>query len=302
MNLIVGGTGVLGRLLVRRLLDMGRPVRVMTREPAKAADLAGAGVDVVAGDLRDRASLVSACRGAETVIAAAHSFLGRGRAASVHVDERGHRDLIDAARAAKPRRFVHLSVHGSGAGFETVPFFAIKRRVEQYLAGSGLEYTIVRATAFMEVHAHMLIGEPVLRGKTVRLIGGGERPRNFVAADDVAQAVVRVLDDSSFAGRIVTIGGAGNPTPLEVVRLYERASGHTAKVSHLPLGAARVIRRVIAPVHPGIAQVIQAAELADTVDQTFDATGVPAQLGFMPVGLEEWVMGRVAGSTRTAVS
>ena len=79
MILIVGPTGILGRETARQLLGAGHHVRALVRTPAKAADLKEAGAEVVQGDLLDRQSLERACQGVESVLAAAHSMLGRGK-------------------------------------------------------------------------------------------------------------------------------------------------------------------------------------------------------------------------------
>jgi uncharacterized protein YbjT (DUF2867 family) len=207
MILIVGGGGVLGSLVVGRLLAAGERVRVMSRTPAIAESLRVAGAEVVQGDLLDRDSLVRACAGADAVVAAAHSMLGRGRHASVHVDGHGHRQLFDVAKAAGVRHIVYTSVYDYGEAYRPVTFFRIKMEVERYLQTSGIDYTILRPTAFMEYHAHVLIGEPVLAGRTVVLFGRGEQPRNFVAADDVAQVVNIALRDRSLAGATIDVAG-----------------------------------------------------------------------------------------------
>lgn len=293
MNLIVGGTGALGSAIARRLLAKGAHVRVMTRTPEQAAGLAADGAEVVRGDLLDRNSLASACQGAEVVVAAAHSIFGRGRAASVHVDGRGHRDLIDAAKSTGVRHFIYTSVYGQGPDFHAVPFFRIKHEVEEHLKASELGYTILRPTAYMESHAHMLIGEPILRkGKTV-LFGRGEQPRNFVAADDVAQFAVLALSDPAMVGQTVEVGGPENLTNMDVVRLYERVSGRKANVTHVPLGVLRVVSRLMRPLHPGLSQVIQAGILADTAGQPFDAKPLQEHFGVQLTRLEDWVSQRV---------
>jgi NADH dehydrogenase len=71
MNLVVGATGVLGGEICRQLRQGGRPVRALTRsttDPLKVEQLKRLGATLVQGDLKDRASLDSACRGAAAVI------------------------------------------------------------------------------------------------------------------------------------------------------------------------------------------------------------------------------------------
>ena len=89
MYLIVGGTGSLGSALARRLLDRGKPVRVMTRRPEDAAELKELGAEVLQGDLLDKASLARANKGATKVVASAHSILGRGKESSSIRPNRG---------------------------------------------------------------------------------------------------------------------------------------------------------------------------------------------------------------------
>lgn len=293
MILIVGGTGSLGSAAAAQALAAGHTVRIMTRSPARADALREVGAEVVQGDLLDRASLERACNGADFVIAAAHSLFGRGRYASIHVDDRGHRHLIEAAGNAGVRRFVYTSVYSYDPAYDAVPFIRIKRHIESVLRSSGIAFTVVRPTAFMDAHAHLLIGVPVMMGRTVMLFGRGERPRNFVAAEDVAVLALRCLDDSALAGATLDIGGPDNPTTMDVVRLYERLSGRTAKVTRIPLAVPRAAHPLLRPLHPGLSQVMQLAILAETTDQTFDAQPLQQRFGLDMTRLEDWVRHRI---------
>ena len=292
MILIVGGSGTLGHLLAVRLLAAGQPVRIMSRTPSKVAILRAEGADVVEGDLLDRDSLRRACVGVDAVVAAAHSIMGRGASASVHVDGAGHCRLIDAAKAAGATRFVYVSVHEADPAYRRVPFFRIKRDVEQYLQASGLTYTILRPTAFMELHAHVLIGEPIMGKGKVVLFGSGDRPRNFVAASDVAHVAFLSLTDPSLAGEAIDIGGPENLSNNDVVRLYERRRGRPARVVHAPLFVPRVMSVLLRPFHPGLSQIMQSAVLAETVNQAFDARPLADRFGMKLMTLDEWVTRR----------
>lgn len=297
--LIVGGTGTLGRFITRRLLATGTPVRIMSRQPARAAAQRTAGAEVVQGDLLDGESLVRACADVDVVIAAAHSLAGRGPNASPHVDGAGHQALVQAACEARARRFIYLSAYADDPAFRRIPFFRIKLEVEALLRASGLPFTIVRPTAFMDFHAHVLIGQPILERRRVVLVGRGEQPRNFVAADDVAQLIVLALREGSLLGETVDIGGPENLTAMDVVRRYEHVAGTGATVVHVPRGVASFLSFVTRPIHHGLSQVLQVAAMADSVDQQYDARSFERRFPIRLTRLDEWIAqhAAVAGSS-----
>lgn len=289
MILIVGGTGALGSVTGLLLLAKGEAVRVMTRTPIKATALQALGADIVQGDLRDAASLQQACAGVDRVFASAHSIFGRGREASKYVDLQGHKALIDVAEAAGVKRFVYTSVYPYGPPLAAVPFWQIKVEVERYLQASGLDYTILRPTAFMESHAYMLIGQPILETGKVTLFGQGKNPRNFVAAADVAQFAVMALADGKLENQAVAIGGPENLTNMDVVRLYEKVAGRPSKVSHVPLAALKMMYRLLRPFHPGLSQVMQSSILFDTADSTFDMSQTLEHYPITLTKLADWM-------------
>jgi uncharacterized protein YbjT (DUF2867 family) len=145
----------------------------------------------------------------------------------------------------------------------------------------------------MDFHAHVLLGRPVLEGRRVMLFGSGDRPRNFVAARDVATFVEMALDGKMANREVVDIGGPENLSPREVIAVYERASGRTAKVTRVPLGLARAVATMMQPVHPGVSQIVRMAVLADTVDRPFDARSLPGRYPVALTSLQEWVSGQV---------
>lgn len=299
--LVIGSTGVLGRPVVRRLLEQGHAVRAMTRTPDRAHALATLGAEVVAGDLVDSASLVSACAGVDRVLAAAHSLLGRGRYASEHVDAAGHRALIDAARAAGVQRFVYTSALGASPT-HPVDFFRTKHATEACLQASGLAHVILRPTAFMEQHVHDFNGKGLLEKGRVQLIGPGTKLRNFVSGDDVAKFAVLALVADPAPGPVLEIVGPGNFSSNEVAALYARLSGKPLRVSHLSAGVARVMSMLAAPLHPGAARLLGLLGLPDDAfNEAFDSD--PMQRAFPHIRLttlEEFVQARVAeaaGST-----
>jgi len=290
--LVVGATGSLGRLVTQKLLKRGESVRALTRDRSKADDLKARGAQIILGDLRDPESLQFAVRGARGVVAAAHSILGRGSDASQVVDDLGHRALIDAAKEAGVEHFVYTSIQGA-APDHPVDFWRTKARIERYLEESGLRYTIFRPTAFMEIHAWELIGKSVATGKRVILFGPGKNPRNFIAADDVANAVALGLRIPELRGRTIEIGGPENLTAKEVVATFEKVTGKKAKVSSVPLPVLRTMSRVMKRLHPGVARMMRAGVVNETTDQTFDASVLRTRLPIGFTTLADWARERV---------
>src|SRR5437016_11618387 len=137
MILIVGASGRLGGTIAKRLLAQGKAVRLMTRTPSNLFHLKQQGAEVVSGDLRNPASLLSACQGVEQVLAAAHGLTGKGDNNPQTVDDTGNCQLIDAAKVAGVKHFVFISVMGASPN-APVEFSRIKYRTEEYLRASGL--------------------------------------------------------------------------------------------------------------------------------------------------------------------
>jgi uncharacterized protein YbjT (DUF2867 family) len=143
--LVTGGTGTLGRHVVRRLREAGRDVRVLTRGTGRDEP----GLRFVTGDLLSGAGVQTAINGVPTIVHCAGARKG---------DELATQNLLNAAdRPARPH-IVFISVVGA----ERIPvhglfdrlmfgYFEMKRRAEQIVVGSGFPYTTLRATQFHDL-------------------------------------------------------------------------------------------------------------------------------------------------------
>ena len=292
MILIVGATGTLGRKVAKTLLASGENVRVMTRSLARADELKSLGARPVRANLNDPESLEFAVRGVKAVIAAAHGLLGRGHESSEAIDDEGHRALIDAAKEAGVEHFIYTSVlHASSD--HPVDFWRTKAKIERYLEDSGLNYTIVRPTHFMDTHAYRLIGKNVIEGKRVVLPGKGNNPRNFVAAEDVAKVIVGALRVPALRGQTIEVGGPENLTNHEVIAIFERLSGRKAKVTHLPIGMLRAMSGVAGRAHPGVGRIMKTMIVDETLDQRFDPSMLRMRIPITLTSLESWARNRI---------
>ena len=268
MILVVGASGRLGGLVARQLLADGVAVRAMSRTPASLTDLEKLGAERIAGDLRDPASLAAACQGMDTVFIATHAFNGDRSNSSRAVDDVGNRRLIDAARKAGARHLVFVSVMGADPK-SPVDMFRYKYATEQYLRASGLGYTILRPSAYMETWAHAL-GDPIVKSGKAMVFGRGVNPINFVSAEDVARFAVFALADPQARNRIIEIGGPENVTETQFVQMIQRATGKPGKIQHIPLPMMRLLGVVARPFNPAFSRQCVAGALMDIADMTFD--------------------------------
>jgi NADH dehydrogenase len=200
----------------------------------------------------------------------AHAFEGKGDNNPRTVDEKGNRNLIDAARAAGVRHFVFTSILGVRPD-HPIDFFRIKHATEQYLGKSGLSFTILRPAAFMEFWA-ALVGEPVITKGETTIFGRGRNPINFVSVGDVAHFAVIALQDPRASDRTIEIGGPENLSLLQVAETFERVSGRTAKKRHIPLPMMRVMAVLTRPLNEALSRQIASGVYMDTGDLRFDPT------------------------------
>lgn len=175
------------------------------------------------------------------------------------VDDLGNRRMIDAARQAGVERIVFISA-AHIAGQQTL-FTTAKHRVEEHLKSTGLRYSIIRPTVFIETHALLLMAEPLRAKGSVRLFGPGTTPLNWISADDVADYAVRAADAPRSG--VDVIGGPDDLSRRQVLELIERVLGRTARRRHVPVNVMRVMRAVVGPIHPGMRYLLDMA-LAET--------------------------------------
>ena len=287
MILLVGASGRLGQVVAQHLLAQSKLVRAMTRTPAKLEHLKHQGAAVVGGDLRDPASLARVCQGVEQVVAAAHALVGKGDNTPQTVDAAGHRQLIDAAKAAGVKHMVFLSVLGAGP-VAPLEFLRIKHRTEEYLRASGLSYTIIRSAAFMDLWGQ-LIGQPILEQGKTTIFGRGANPINFVAVEDVARFVLTALDDPRARNRTIEVGGPENLTFNEVVGLFERVRGHAAQRRHVPLLVMRLMAHLMPLINPALGRQIGAGVYMDTAELRYDMTETLQTFQLPLTCWEEWI-------------
>lgn len=206
-TLIAGATGTVGRHLVQQLHDAGQPVRALTRNPA-AAKLP-AGVDVVAGDLTDPATLGAAFDG----VTAAH-LITFGGDDGAPLTTGAH--LVELATRAGVRRVTVLG------GWD-------ESTLEPALRDSGLGWTLLAPVEFMS--GALEWAAAVQEHGAVSMLGNW--PSAVVHEADIAAVAVVALTEDGHAGRTYPITGPQALTPADRARLIGEAVGRDIRFVQL---------------------------------------------------------------------
>ncbi len=235
MILVVGSTGHLGSEIVRLLRERGETVRGLVRStsaPGDVSRLHDMGAETTVGNLRDRASLDEAVRGARTVISTVSIIRTAKEGDSFEdTDAAGNISLIDAAKEAGAEHFIFVSFDGSV--FPDTPLFQAKRAVDSYLRTSGIGFTILHPPPFMEVWlGPMLFGDP--SAGPVKVYGPGDRKVPYISMHDVARVVVYAAVTPAARNKTIAFGGPEGITQHEVVRTFENALGKSIEVTEVP--------------------------------------------------------------------
>jgi uncharacterized protein YbjT (DUF2867 family) len=300
MILVAGGTGTLGTQLVRLLTERGRPVRVLTRDPARAAQLLGT-VETLTGDVRDPATVAAAVAGCTTVVSAVHGFAGPGRPSPESVDRDGNRALIQAAAAAGAEHVVLVSVLDA-APDHPMSLHRAKFAAEQALRTSGLAWTIVRPAAYLETWVG-IIGAKLPGNGPALVFGPGRNPIPFVSARDVAAVIDLAVHDPSLRGQVLEVAGPEQLTFTQLAGRLVAATGRPGRVRHIPLPMLRAMSVLARPFAPVFARQAQAAVVMNTTDMTADSAVLRARFPTISATtLDELLSAPQPLGTRTAAT
>jgi NAD(P)H dehydrogenase (quinone) len=222
---VTGATGHLGRLVVESLLARGVPAAEITatgRSTEKIDDLAARGVQVVAVDYKDPASLDTALAGADTVLLVS----------SNDFDDRAgqHRNVIDAAVRAGVGRLVYTS--GPKADTSSILLLADHRSTEEYLATSGLTTTVLRNGWYVENYTDQLA--TYLEHGMVGSAGDGRV--SLAPRSDLAEAAAAVLTTEGHDGKVYELGGEAVTLP-ELAAVISESTGSTVTYSDVSVEA-----------------------------------------------------------------
>lgn len=268
--LVLGGTGMLGKPVVSRLVDAGHQVRVLTRSASSARKLFGDAVEVTEGTLANESDLRAALSGC----AAVHLNL------TPATELAAMRDVLELTQG----RLERISYVSATTLSEQNRWFYradIKMRTEELLRQSGVPHVIFRPTWVMET-LHNFI-----RGKwAIVLLGNHPPPLHFFAAADFGRIVATSFEDDRGLGKALYVYGPEGITLSDATERFAAACHPEARVLRLKLWQARLLGRLLR--NEDFNDVTRLVAYLDVAGEHGDPSEANALYGAPTTTLEQW--------------
>jgi uncharacterized protein YbjT (DUF2867 family) len=218
MILLTGTTGHSGSIIVREFARQNVPVRALVRDPDKARRFHGLpGVELVEGDMLRPKTLTAALRGVERVL-----MISSARERMVETQC----TFIDAAKAAGVPHIVKYSGKESGVGFDPDSFRGTREHleIERYLEASGLAWTHLRPSQFMQFYLPGTLTGVDARRRELRMPIGDSK-LSPVDIEDIAKVAVALMRSDGHEGRAYDMTGPEALSMKEAVEQISEATG-----------------------------------------------------------------------------
>ena len=246
---IIGGTGFVGRYVVKVLANAGYTLRIISRNPNGAGYLKTAGsvgqIVLVGGNLAEPSSLLGKIEGSYAVINLAGILYEGGKQRFAQVHAHGAEKLAQMACSAGVQRFVQMSALGVDKS-KTSEYARTKLLGEKAVLTAFHNATILRPSVifgpednFYNQFATMAALSPALP-----LIGGGITRFQPVYVGDVAAAFKAALVRPDVSGQVYELGGPSVYSFKDILEYVMAVTGNKRKLMSIPLGMASVMGMV----------------------------------------------------------
>jgi len=244
MILITGGTGFIGRALVRQLFESGYPVRTLLRPSPRTPRLPkGVPVEVAVVGLGDVRGLRAALRDVDTVIHLAGTEHQGRNANLLGTDIQGTRNLAQAAKEAGVGRFIYLSHIGADRA-SAFPVHKAKGIAEEYIRKSGVPHTIVRSSIVYGPEDHFTTNlAKLLRRVPIffPIPGDGQTRIQPLWVEDLVACLLWAMESQETVDRTYEVGGSEYFTLRQTLNTIMETIGKRRLLVATPLPLLRAL-------------------------------------------------------------
>lgn len=255
MILVTGGTGFVGKALIRHLVEAGYPVRTLIRPSSKSPSLPrGVAVDVAVSSLNDERGLRAAMVGVDTVFHLAGGEWHGPRASLMDIDIRGTRAVVNSAKDAGVERLFYLSHLGADRA-SAYPVQKAKAIAEEFIRRSGLDYTILRTAILFGPNDGLTTGlKRILKSFPFFFLcpGDGKVMLQPLWVEDLVTCLTWSLDDHETRNRIIDIGGPEYLSFQQIVELVMNEVRIHRIILNVPFPYLRVLTVVLESLFPNL--------------------------------------------------
>lgn len=238
--LIIGGTGTLGRQLVRKALAKGLKVRCIVRNKQNANYLEKWGAELVYGDLALPETLVLSFQGVTSVIDVS-TTRPEDENNMFDIDWLGKLILIELAKRVNVKHFIFFSIFNAEK-YLYISLMRMKANIENVLKNSGVPYTIFQCGGFYQA----LIDQyaiPVIEQKPI-WITKEATPVSYIDTQDAALFCLKSLSIEKTKNCTFFLGVENSWLSQNIITLCEQLSGQKAVIQFVPLFVVRLVRQI----------------------------------------------------------
>ncbi len=284
MILVTGGTGFIGRVLIRQLIEAGYPVRVLLRPSPDTPKLPrGVPLEVAVSSLSDPRGLQAAMVGVEVVYHLAGAEWQGSGANLLETDIQGSRAVAEAAAQAGVDRLFTVSHLGADRA-SAYPVFKAKAIAEEHIRRSGVDFTILRSAlvfgpndGFTTGLARLLYALPYV----FLMPGDGSTLLQPLWVEDLATCLVWALDDERTRNMVYEIGGPEYLAFRQIIQMIMRALGIERTLLAVRPPYLRALTIVLESVFPALPVSTFWLDYLAT-NRTCSLDTIPSSFGLLP--------------------
>lgn len=262
--LVLGGTGHYGKYIVKSLVNLDQPVRVLSRNPRKAKLMFDSEVSVVEGDITKIEDVKLVLNDIKAIIICISAFSRKTVKKIDQIENVAVKNVLYRAELLGIDRIIYISVYDIFVEFVkrfSIPQAKIKQEIEEFLKQSNFNWTVLGAAPSIEIFFSMI------RGKTMNVPGGGPPALPTISPIDLGEICAQAVLRDDLAGTRFRLTGPCAYSFSEVARKISHITGKNIKYRKIPLIPLKILSAITKPFNPYLWHLLKFVHLLNNFPQ-----------------------------------